>query len=387
MRGRRRSSRSGLLRGLFWQAVVLGAVGLLVWVLVRNTLSNLEQRHVATGFAFLGRVTGVPIGSTVLDYDPTTSTYGLAFLIGIINTLRVWIVSAIAATVLGVVAGLSKLSRNWLLRTTASWYVGAIRNVPCLLQILFWVALIEHLGAPDAALKPLPGVYLSNRGLAFPWIDAQPGFQWTMVALAAGVVLFGLIRRLLRGRDAMAAKPGMSWGLAFLLVVGLPLAAFMLTGMPATWEVPEPSLFDFTGGAQVTSEFAALAIGLSVYSSGYIAEVVRAGVLAVPRGQWEAASSINLGMPATLRWVVLPQALRAIVPPLTSQYLGLLKNSSLAIVIGYQDIVAVANLSLTQTGQAVEAVILIMAVYLSLSVLISVPLNLYNARVLARGAR
>jgi general L-amino acid transport system permease protein len=371
-------------RAILWQLVVLAAVGAVAWVLVDNTLMNLQRRHVATGFAFLGRITGVPLASPVLEYDPSSSTYARAFLIGIINTLRLWVVAALVATVLGVFVGLARLSPNWLVRTAASVYVGAIRNVPCLLQILFWVALIERVGPPDEALTPFPGVFISNRGVALPWVYAQDGFGWTVLALAVGVIVLLSAWLAARRRSIFGAGPNkMLVAVALLELIVVPVGVFALTGFPATVELPQPGLFDFTGGMAVSSEFAALAIGLAIYASGYMAEIIRAGVLAVPRGQWDAAESINLGRATTLRWVVLPQALRLILPPMTSQYLSILKNSSLAIVIGYQDIVAVANLSLTQTGQAVEAVILIMVVYLVISAPLMLLMNWYNARLSA----
>jgi general L-amino acid transport system permease protein len=390
-RAARRISRGpswSSLQAWVWQLVVVGTVGLLMYLLVRNTLLNLERRHVTTGFAFLGRITGIPLASSFLDYDPTTSSYGKAFAIGIVNTLRLWAVCAVAATILGVTVGLVRFSPNWLLRTAASVYVGVIRNVPCLLQILFWVGLIEKLGPPDQAVRLMPGVFLSNRGVALPWIEAASGFGWTLLTLGFGALV--LIVRWSLQRDRSKKLDATRWGgagMAVLFLAGLPLLVFILTGHPAQLDVPEASTFDFIGGAQITSEFAALAIGLSIYASGYIAEVVRAGVLALPRGQWEAAASINLSRIETLRWVVLPQALRVILPPMTSQYLSLLKNSSLAIVIGYQDIVAVANLSLTQTGQAIESVLIIMAVYLVISAPLTLLMNFCNERVAHTGVR
>lgn len=369
------------MRAMFWQIVVLGVVGALLYALIRNTVANLEHRHVTTGFAFLARVTAIPIAGSVLDYDPAQSSYALAFLIGLVNTLRVWLLVAVVATIAGTLIGLAKLSDNWLLRSLSSTYVEAVRNVPCLLQLLFWVTLIERLGPPDAARNPLPGVYLSNRGMSFPLLEALPGFGWVAITFVVGSCAWLLWHK----RHSRFAEHGirrMQGAMVPILLLGvLPLMLFLFLGKPLQINLPVKGDFDFTGGASMTGEFAALAVGLSVYGSAYIAEIVRAGVLAVPRGQWDAASAINLTRAGTMRWVILPQALRVILPPMTSQYLGLLKNSSLAIVLGYQDIVAVANLALSQTGQAIECIAIIMVVYLGISVPVSLLMNWYNRRI------
>ena len=382
---RRRALSVADVRAIFWQIVVLGFIGTVLYALIRNTVSNLEHRHVTTGFAFLTRITGIPISGSVLDYDPAQSSYAMAFLIGLVNTLRVWLLVVLIATIAGTLIGLAKLSENWLLQSLASTYVEAIRNVPCLLQLLFWVTLIERLGPPDAARNPLPGVYLSNRGISFPLMEPLPGFGWVTFAFFVGSCAWLLWRRG-RSHSMEGKKRNIQGAMVPILLLGIvPMALFVFLGKPLQINMPVRSDFDFTGGASMSGEFAALAIGLSVYGSAYIAEIVRAGVLAVPRGQWDAASAINLNRADTMRWVVLPQALRMILPPMTSQYLGLLKNSSLAIVLGYQDIVAVANLALSQTGQAIECIAIIMMVYLGISVPVSLLMNWYNHRIAIGG--
>jgi len=304
------------LRALVYQALALAAVAFVAWYLVSNTLANLAARHITTGFAFLGRQAGFAIGESLIRYGPT-DTFARALWVGILNTLLVAAAGIVLATLLGVLAGIARLSRNGLASRLAAIYIEAIRNTPLLLQLFLWYALItEGLPTVQRALQPLPGVFLSNRGLALP----------------------------------------------------LPFDAPHLQG------------YGFVGGITLSPEFLALLIGLVIYTGAFIAEVVRAGVLAVDRGQWEAAESLGLRRAAILRLIVLPQALRVIVPPLTNQYLNLVKNSSLAVAIGYPDLVSIANTTLNQTGQAIEGVLIIMAAYLTVSLSISVLMNLYNRR-------
>ena len=306
-----------------YQAVLLLAVGLVFWYFASNTAHNLEARRIASGFGFLQREAGFEIGETTGLAYGAADTYLRALVVGLANTLRVAAVGIVLATLLGTLAGLARLAPNWLLAKLATVYVETVRNVPLLVQLFFWYALIsENLPAPAEALNPLPGVYLSNRGLFFP-------------------------------------LPG---------------------------DFPELSGFNFAGGVGLTPEFAALLVGLVTYTAGFIAEIVRAGVQSVPRGQVEAAYSMGLARRGALRYVILPQALRLIVPPMTSQYLNLAKNSSLAVAIGYPDLVSVANTTMNQTGQAIEGIAMIMAVYLTISLSISLFMNWYNRRVALRGA-
>ena len=310
------------MRKIGYQAVAIAAVVAIAWYLLQNTLANLEARRIASGFAFLGREAGFEIGETTFLAYSAADSYARALGVGLANTFRVAALGVALATVLGVVVGLCRLSGNALLRGASAAYVEFIRNVPLLVQLFFWYALItESLPGPRQALEPLPGVFLCNRGVF----------------------------------------------------------------LPTPWSAPVLEGFNFEGGMQLTPEFGALALGLVVYTAAFIAEIVRAGVRAIVRGQWDAAYAIGLTRPQALRHVVLPQALRVIVPPMTSQYLNLTKNSSLAVAIGYPDLVSIANTTMNQTGQAIEGVAIIMAVYLTISLSISALMNWYNARVALRG--
>ncbi|MBX6375451.1 MAG: amino acid ABC transporter permease [Acetobacteraceae bacterium] len=368
------------VRGLVWQVLVVGVVVAIVWWLVRNTAHNLEVRRIATGFGFLGREAGLPIGEHVIDYSPT-DTYARALLVGVLNTLKVSVIGIVLATIIGTAIGIARLSRNWLLARLASVYVEVIRDLPLLLQLLFWYTILQGLPGPRQALNPVDGVYLSNRGLKLPWIEWQGAHTAALLALLAGVAGAWLYARWARARQMADGRPRRVWPAAVLLVVGLPLAVWAAMGAP--WTVDRPVLrgFNFTGGLTVSPEFFALLVGLVTYTAAFIAEIVRAGILAVNQGQWEAAQALGLRHGQVLRLIVLPQALRVIVPPMTSQYLNLTKNSSLAVAIGYQDIVSIANTTLNQTGQAIEGIAIIMAVYLTISLSISAFMNWYNARI------
>jgi general L-amino acid transport system permease protein len=306
---------------LAYQGAAIAAAVAVAWFLIANAAANLEERRIASGFGFLGREAGFEIGQSFFLRYGAADSYLRALAVGLANTLTVSAIGIVLATGMGFAVGLFCLSKNILLKNLAAAYVEFLRNVPLLVQLFFWYALIaESLPGTREALNPLPGVFLSNRGIFFPTLFSSP-------------VLEG---------------------------------------------------FNFTGGAAVTPEFAALLIGLATYTAAFIAEIVRAGMLAVPRGQHEAADALGLNdFQKTFR-IVLPQALRAIVPPLTSQYLNLAKNSSLAVAIGYPDLVSIANTTINQTGQAIEGVAIIMAVYLAISLSISAFMNWYNARIALR---
>jgi general L-amino acid transport system permease protein len=309
----------GRAKQIAYQAAAVAAALALGWFLISNTVANLEARRIASGFGFLGREAGFEIGESFFLRYSAADSYLRALAVGLVNTLTVSAIGIVLATGLGTVVGLCRLSGNFLLRTISTAYVEFVRNVPLLVQLFFWYALItEALPIAREALEPLPGVFLSNRGIYFPTFAGAPVLQG----------------------------------------------------------------FNFAGGAAVSPEFAALLLGLVTYTAGFIAEIVRAGVLAIVRGQWEAAQAVGLTRGQTLRHVVLPQALRVIVPPMTSQYLDLTKNSSLAVAIGYPDLVSIANTAINQTGQAIEGIAIIMAVYLTISLAISALMNWYNARVL-----
>jgi general L-amino acid transport system permease protein len=366
--------------GLIWQILVVAAVIALIAWLWSNTVHNLSVRRISTGFAFLGREAGMPITDTWLPYSPK-DTYLRAFIVGIANTLRVAVIGIVLATVLGTLVGISRLSANWLLSRLAAVYVEALRDIPLLLQLLFWYVLMQGLPAARLAWKPVEGVYLSNRGLILPSIPLESANLWVLLVAAIGLVATYFIRKRLIALQLLDGKPRHSWPYALLLVIGVPALVSLMLG--ASWgiELPELRGFNFIGGLTLAPEYFALLIALVTYTSAFIAEIVRSGIQSVPRGQWDAAKALGLRRSFVLQHIVMPQALRVIIPPMTSQYLNLTKNSSLAVAVGYQDIVSIANTTLNQTGQAIEAIALIMMVFLTISLGISFFMNWYNARI------
>ena len=368
-------------RALVWQVVIVGAIGWLLWYLISNTSYNLAQRHIATGFEFLGRTAGIPIGEHLLPYDPSVNTYGRAVVIGILNTLNVSIIGIILVTIIGTVVGIAQLSGNWLVAKISATYVEVVRDIPVLLQLLFWYTLVQTLPVVRAAWNPVPGVFISNRGIRIPSLVWETAHTWALLAFILGVVLTVIFnRRAGRVQDATGVRPKV-WPVALGLLVALPLLIWAVLGAPFVLDMPARHGFNFGGGVALSPEYVALVTGLVVYTSTYAAENVRTGILSVPQGQWEAAGALGLRRGAVLRQVVLPQSLRVIIPPMTSTYLGVVKNSSLAVAIGYQDVVSLMNTILNQTGQAIEGIALIMAVYLSISLGISLFMNWYNARI------
>jgi general L-amino acid transport system permease protein len=368
------------VRAAFWQVLIVGMVVAIVWWLVRNTQHNLEVRRIATGFGFLSREAGLPIGESLIDYTPA-DTYLRALTVGVLNTLKVAVVGVILATILGTLIGIARLSKNWLLSKIAAVYVEVIRDIPLLLQLLFWYTILQGLPGPRQALNPLPGVYLMNRGLRLPFLDWEVGHSWGLLAFVVGAFATWLFAREMRRRRMKDGQPRPVWPAAIGFLVVVPALVWWLGGAPVGIEWPELRGFNFRGGMTVSPEYFALLIGLVTYTAGFIAEIVRAGILSVPHGQWEAAQALGLHRGTVLKQIVLPQALRVIVPPMTSQYLNLTKNSSLAVAIGYQDIVSIANTTLNQTGQAIEGIAIIMLVYLTISLSISFFMNWYNSRI------
>lgn len=367
-------------RSLVYQALVLGLVGLGVWYLVSNTLHNLSVRNISTGFDFLHREAGFAIGESVIDYTPA-DTYGRAIWVGILNTLRVSVLGIVLATLLGTVLGIARLSRNWLVSRVANAYIEVMRNVPLLLQLFFWYAIItEVMPGPRQALNPVTGVFISNRGLKLPSLQGD-ALDWVLAGLGMAIVLAVLIAHWAKKRQDATGRVFPLGRVVLGLLAACPAAAWLLSGAPLSLDMPELKGFNFVGGVTLTPEFAALLAGLVIYTSAFVAEVVRSGIQSVGAGQWEAAGSLGLSRARMLRLVILPQALRVIVPPMTSQYLNLTKNSSLAVAIGYPDIVSVVNTTLNQTGQAIEGILIIMAAYLTVSLSISVFMNWYNRRI------
>jgi general L-amino acid transport system permease protein len=369
------------VRAVLYQVMVLGAVIALVAYLVRNTLENLERQKIASGFGFLEREAGFAISESLIAYSPASS-YLDAIIVGLLNTLWIALFGIILATILGAVIGVARLSPNWLIARLCTIYVEAIRNVPLLLQLFLWYAIITvSLPGPRQALNPIPGVYLSNRGLKFPVPVGDPAYWVALVGFVIGIVAAVVVHRWAKARQARTGQLFPSIWTGFGLIVGLPILGWLIGGAPTALDVPALKGFNFSGGREVSPEFMALLVGLVTYTAAFIAEIVRSGILAVVHGQTEAALALGLRPRQVTRLVILPQALRVIVPPMTSQYLNITKNSSLAVAVGYPDLVSVANTSINQTGQAIEGIAIIMAVYLTVSLSISAFMNWYNKRI------
>ena len=368
------------IRGIVWQILVVGAVGAVLYWLWSNTVHNLEVRRIATGFGFLQREAGLPIAESLIRYDPT-DTYLRALTVGVLNTLKVSVIGIVLATILGTIIGIARLSKNFLVSRLAGFYVEVIRDLPLLLQLLFWYTILQGLPGPRQALQPLSGVFLSNRGMKLPALVWESAHTAAVLAFLAGIVLTWAYARQARAKQMADGQPRRIWPAAVALLIGLPLLTWQAMGAPWTIDWPALRGFNFQGGMNISPEYTALLIGLVTYTAGFIAEVVRAGILSVSQGQWEAAQALGLRHGQVLRLIVMPQALRVIIPPMTSNYLNLTKNSSLAVAIGYQDIVSIANTTLNQTGQAIEGIAIIMMVYLSISLSISLFMNWYNAKI------
>ncbi len=374
--------RDPRVRALLFQAAALILVITCGWYLLSNTLHNMEHRGINTGFGFLDDQAGFGIIQSLIDYSETSS-YGRTFAVGLINTLLVSAVGIALATALGFVIGIARLSRNWLISRMAAAYIELFRNIPLLLQIFFWYfAVLRALPGPRQSIEIGGAAFLNLRGLYLPKPLFEPGFGWVAAAFGLALLLVLLLRRWARRRQERSGQPFSLLPPAIALLAGLPLLAFWLAGSPLGWELPALKGFNFRGGMVIIPEFSALAVALSIYTAAFIAEIVRAGIQAVSHGQTEAAAALGLSPGQVLRLVVIPQAMRVIIPPLTSQYLNLAKNSSLATAIGYPDLVNVfAGTTLNQTGQAVEVIAMTMAVYLLLSLLISAFMNWYNKRM------
>jgi general L-amino acid transport system permease protein len=370
------------VRSAVYQLVILAALIGLAVVFALDAKANLEALGVATGFGFLRHTAGFNVNFALIPYQET-DTYGRVFLVGLLNTLLVAGLGVLFATILGFLIGIARLSPNWLLARLAAGYVELIRNLPLLFQILFWyLGVLGTLPGPRQSLSLFGEVFINNRGVIVPAPVAGENASVVVAAFVVAVVAaigLGIWARRRRERTGRNF-PALTIGAA--LVAGLPLIAFVAAGFPIGIEHPRLQGFNFVGGVRLIPEFLALLIALVTYTAAFIAEIVRAGILAVPRGQTEAALALGLRRGQMLRLVVVPQALRVIVPPLTNQYLNLTKNSSLAVAIGYPDLVAVfAGTTLNQTNQAVEVIAITMAVYLLISLATSIAMNFYNARI------
>ncbi len=410
------------IRSAFYQVVVLVLVLACAYAFAVNASANLKAQGFASGFGFLGNTAGFGINQTLIDYSET-DTYGRVFLVGLLNTLLVAVIGCVLATVLGFIIGIARLSPNWLIARLGGVYVETIRNLPLLFQILFWyLAVLGVLPGPRQSiglgLQPVlsaigdasaaiglpaafadawrglaawigpPDVFLNNRGVILPRPLLGDGFAWVAIAFGLAVVLAIVLRIWARRRRDATGKTFPTGWTAFALIVGLPAVVLLALGVPIGFEHPQLRGFNFVGGVRLIPELLALLLALVTYTAAYIAEVVRAGILAVPRGQSEAALALGLRRGLALRLIIVPQALRVIVPPLTNQFLNLTKNSSLAVGIGYPDLFAVfAGTTLNQTHQAIEIIAITMAVYLAISLITSLLMNWYNARTNRRFER
>jgi general L-amino acid transport system permease protein len=370
------------VRQAIYQIILVVSLAVLFYILITNTAANLRRQNIASGFGFIDRTAGFDISQHLIAFD-NSMTYGRAFAVGLLNTLLVAGLGIVLATVLGFVIGIARLSTNWLVARLATVYVEVIRNVPLLLQLFFWYfAVLKSLPPPRQSLTLPAGGFLNVRGLYLPSPLPQPGFDVVLVAFLIGIVASIAVYIWARRRQILTGKQFPVLWTTLALLVLLPLGVFIITGQPLAFEYPKLQGFNFEGGMVLQPEFAALLLGLSIYTASFIAEIVRAGIQGVSKGQKEAALAIGLSKGQSLRLVVIPQAMRIIIPPLTSQFLNLTKNSSLAVAIGYPDLVSVwSGTVLNQTGQAVEVILVTMCVFLVISLITSAFMNWFNKRM------
>jgi general L-amino acid transport system permease protein len=369
-------------RAMFIQLVTILLITAFAWYVISNTIHNLAKENIASGFEFLHRTAGFGITMSLIEYTEK-STYGRAFLVGLLNTLLISALGVVFATVLGFFIGIARLSSNWLVAKLAAAYVEIIRNTPLLLQIFFWYfAVLRTLPPARQSMGAFDAIFLNIRGLYLPRPIFEPGFEVVPIAFLAAVAIAIVLGRWARKRFEATGRLFPAGWTGLGLIVGLPLLALAAAGFPLSWSYPKLQGFNFTGGLVIIPEFVSMLLGLSIYTASYIAEIVRSGILAVSHGQTEASGALGLSRLLTLRLVVIPQAMRVIIPPLTSQYLNLTKNSSLGAAIAYPELVHVfMGTVLNQTGQAIETVGVGMLVYLAISLSISLGMNQYNRKM------
>lgn len=369
------------IRGLFYQALTIIILAVLIYWIVDNTVENLRRANIASGYGFLDSRAGFDVGQSLIPFT-SDSSYGRALVVGFINTLLVAITGIITATAIGFLVGIGRLSHNWIIAKLSLAYVEVFRNIPPLLVIFFWYSgVLAILPQPREALSLPFDTFVSNRGVAFPSPIFGDGAEYTGLALLIGIAASFVVARYARQRQAETGQRFPVLWTVLGLVIGLPVVTFIATGAPLTFDVPVLGRFNLVGGSVVGPEFLSLYLALSFYTAAFIAEIVRAGIRGVSKGQTEAAHALGIRPRLTTRLVVVPQAMRIIIPPLTSQYLNLTKNSSLAVAIGYADLVAVGGTILNQTGQSIEIVSIWLIVYLTLSLATSLFMNWYNARM------
>jgi general L-amino acid transport system permease protein len=373
------------VRAVLYQVLTAGFIVLLVWYLASNAAANMAERGMSAGFDFLGVSAGFGISFTLIPYQEG-DTYLRVFLVGLTNTLLVAVIGIVAATILGLIVGLARLSDNWLIRTLARSYVEILRNTPLLLQIIAWFfGVFNLLPRPRQSLEWFGVFALNNRGFYMPAPIPEAGFNVVLIVLVLAIAGAAVLKRWAKRRQDRTGEPFPAIPVGIAMIVGLPVLTHLALGAPLGWEVPELSGFNFQGGMAVPPSFCALVVALAVYTSCFIAEIVRSGIQSVSKGQHEAASSLNLHSNLTMRLIILPQALRVIIPPLISQYLNVTKNSSLAIAVGFPDLVSVwMNTSLNQSGRAISIVAMTMAFYCIVSLTVSFILNIYNRRIMLK---
>lgn len=368
-------------RAIIYQIVTAAFVAFIGYYLISNVQTNMEKQSIASGFGFIEKEAAFEIGETLIEYS-AADTYGRALVVGVLNTLKVSLVGMILTTILGTIVGVCTLSKNWLISKLGTMYVEVFQNVPVLLQLFFFYALFyEAFPAPRQALNPIAGVFITNRGVDFAVPAPDPAWAIMGWAFAAAIVIIWVINRWAVKRQEQSGQQFPMFWVGLAILIGLPLITWILNGAPTQMDVPVLKGFNFQGGRNISPEFSALLFGLVLYTASFIAQIVRAGIQSISHGQTEAAMSIGLKPSMVLKLVIFPQALRVIVPPLTSQLLNLTKNSSLAVAIGYPDFVQVAGTTINQTGQAVEGVALMMLVYLTFSLLTSAFMNWYNKKI------
>ena len=374
------SLRSRAMRAVIYQLLALGLIGLGLWFLAHNTLENMRVRGIQSGFDFLTGPAGFDIGEVLIPYE-STDPYWKAFLVGIVNTLRVAVIGIVLTTVIGTLLGVGRFSGNAVVRGLCYGYVELFRNIPVLLQLLVWyLVLTEGLPDPGAPMSLGGVVFLSKGGLSFPLPVWQTGQALALLGAAVGGVLAWFWARAARRRFEQTGLPRPVFWPGVALVLAGVLLGWLAGGAPSAWNLPISGEVAVDGGGSLTPEFISVLLGLTFYTAAFVAEVVRAGIASVPQGQSEAAGALGISRGTQMRLVVLPQAMRVIIPPMTNQYLNLTKNSSLAVAIGYPDVVSISNTAINQTGRAVECIALIMAVYLTTSLLTSAVMNMYNKR-------
>jgi general L-amino acid transport system permease protein len=386
---RKRSIYDKEVQAIVWQVVVLAIVAGIGYYLYSNMQANLARQNIKTGFEYLGRESGFEIGESWIAYSPA-STYSQALLVGFLNTLAVAVVGVVLATIIGISVGVSSLSRNWLVRQVTGVYINFLRNIPVLLQIILWHTVVTNerfLPIPRDFLaengpSPILGsIYLTRRGIYFPAFEGHIGWLAALVGLIVGIIGAYLVARWARQRMNETGEQFPAFWVGLGVIVGCAFIGWLVMGAPTAVSYPNIGRFRVSGGMTLTPEFMAVLFGLTIYTSAFVAEIVRSGILSVPKGQIEAGRSTGLKESVIMRKVILPQALRVIIPPLTSQYLNLTKNSSLAVAVGYPDLVSVSNTTMNQTGQAPEAILIMMIVYLVTSIVTSMLMNWYNSRI------